>query len=300
MKPQAAGLIRGVPAMSFVLITPVKNEEACIEETLKSVVSQTMRPAEWIIVSDNSTDTTEDIIRPYAEEHAFIRLVQNTDREKRDMASRIFAIKFGIKDLKHDSYTFIGILDGDIRLDPDYYERIHRKFTEDEELGLAGGALYEKMGDLFVDQKINENSVAGGVQLFRRECYEAIGGLTPLPRGGTDSVAEVMVRMHGWRTRTFSDIPFFHLRPVNAATGSFFYGKRQLGERDYLIGNHFLFELFRCAFRVFERPYVIASLIRLVGFMGLWIRKSERSIPAPVVRFKQAEQLKRLKSMFIR
>ena len=286
--------------MSFVLITPVKNEEACIEETLKSVIRQTVRPTEWIIVSDNSTDGTEEIIRPYTEKYDFVRLLQNTDRQKRDMASRIFAIQFGIENLNHDSYSFIGILDGDIRLDSNYYELILKEFQKDESLGLAGGALYEKSGDVFVDQKINENSVAGAVQLFRRECYEAIGGLPPLPRGGTDSVAEVMVRMHGWRTHTFSHIPFYHLRPVNAATGGFFYGKRQLGERDYLIGNHFLFELFRCAYRVFERPYVIASAIRLLGFMGLWIKSSERSIPEDVVHFKQDEQLRRLRLMFSR
>jgi biofilm PGA synthesis N-glycosyltransferase PgaC len=284
--------------MSFVLITPVRNEEAHIEETLVSMVNQTVRPAEWVIVSDNSTDRTDEIIRPYAEEHSFIRLVENTNRKERDMAARIHAIEFGIESLTIDSYSFIGILDGDIRIDPTYYQSILEKFRLNEKLGLAGGALHQKIGNRFVDQKIHEESVAGGVQLFRRECYESIGGLIPLPKGGTDSVAEVMVRMHGWKTQTFGDIPFYHLKPINSATGSFFYGKWQLGERDYMIGNHLLFELFRCVYRATDRPIIISSIIRLAAYLGMFLRRKKRSIPDDVLKYKQGEQLGRLKSMF--
>ncbi|MBT3192210.1 MAG: glycosyltransferase family 2 protein [Verrucomicrobia bacterium] len=284
--------------MSFVLITPVRNEESTIEETLLSMVNQTVRPAEWVIVDDNSTDQTYARAKPYADAHGFIHLVRNTNRKERDMAARIHAIEFGIENLTTDDYAWIGILDGDIKLDPTYYESMLAKFEACPNLGLAGGALYEKMGDLFVDQRIHEDSVAGGVQLFRRECYEAIGGLTPLPKGGTDSLAEVMVRMHGWKTKTFSDTPFYHLRPLNAETGSFFYGKFQLGERDYMIGNHVLFQLFRCAYRIKERPYVISSILRLLGYTWLWASRSKRYFPDDVVRFKQAEQLHRLKRLF--
>ncbi len=286
--------------MSFVIISPVKNEADCIEETLKSMVAQTARPLEWVIVNDHSTDRTAEIIKPYAEEYDFIRLVNNRDQQRRDMATRIHAIEFGIDSLTTENYAYIGILDGDIKLDSDYYEKMLAKLAADNTLGLVGGALYEKIGEQFVDQRIHEDSVAGGVQLFRRECYETIGGLTPMPKGGTDSLAEVMVRMAGWRTRTFSDTPFYHLRPLNAETGTFFYGKFQLGERDYMIGNHPFFQLFRCAYRIRERPYVISSVIRLFGYCWQWMRRSKRYFPDAAVQFKQAEQLQRLRSLFSR
>lgn len=284
--------------MSYVLVTPVRDEEAYIEETLRSVVNQTERPDEWIIVSDGSTDRTDEIIQPYADSHPFINFIRNRDKTPRDFASQVFTIAIGLKQLTNQSSAFIGFLDGDIRLDPTYYQTMLTEFKSDEKLGLAGGALHQKIGDRFVDQKISEDSVAGGVQLFRRACFEAIGGYIPIPKGGFDSVAEVMARMQGWKTKTFSDIPFYHLKTMNSATGSLLYAKWQQGERDYLIGNHALFELFRCAYRASERPYVFSSAIRLAAYAWLWLRRGDRAIPREVVRFKQSEQLGRLRSIF--
>ena len=286
--------------MSYVLVTPARNEEAYIEETLKSVVAQEERPDRWIIVSDGSTDCTDAIIEGYAAEHPFIRLMRKEGGTTRDFASCVFTMLMGIEAMQDISYDFVGILDADIRLDASYYRAILKRFHDDPKLGLAGGALYQRFGDRFVDQKIAEDSVAGGVQLFRRECYEDIGGLIPIPNGGWDPVAEVTARMKGWTTQTFGDIPFYHLKPMNSAAGSYLYTKWQVGERDYLIGNHPLFELFRCAFRVKEPPFVISSLFRLAAYVKCWITRTKRPIPKDVIAFKQQEQLARLKKLFRR
>ena len=212
--------------MSYVLVTPARNEEAYIEETLKSVVAQEERPDRWIIVSDGSTDCTDAIIEGYAAEHPFIRLMRKEGGTTRDFASCVFTMLMGIEAMQDISYDFVGILDADIRLDASYYRAILKRFHDDPKLGLAGGALYQRFGDRFVDQKIAEDSVAGGVQLFRRECYEDIGGLIPIPNGGWDPVAEVTARMKGWTTQTFGDIPFYHLKPMNSAAGSEMAGRR--------------------------------------------------------------------------
>ena len=284
--------------MSYILITPVRNEEAYIEETLKSVASQAVPPSEWVIVSDGSTDRTDEIIAAHAEKHPFIHSVGNVERGAHSFASKVFAIETGLANLTNKDYAFIGILDGDIRLDSTYYQSILDRFHEDKTLGLAGGALLQKIGNRFVDQKINADSVAGGAQVFRRECYEQIGGFIPMPKGGIDSVAEVMARMHGWKTRTLTNIPFYHLKPMNSATGSLFYAKWQIGERDYLIGNHPLFELIRCVYRALERPYIISSIIRLAAYVTLWVRKPESPVPIDVIKYKRREQLKRLGALF--
>ncbi len=286
--------------MSYTLVTPVRDEETYIEETLRSVVNQTVLPAEWVIVSDGSTDRTDEIVQPYADKHPFIRFIRNTDQTPRDFASQVFTIAIGLKQLTNQNSAFIGFLDGDIRLAPTYYQSILAEFQRDEALGLAGGALHQKVGDLFVNQKLSEDSVAGGVQLFRRACFDAIGGYIPIPKGGFDSVAEVMARMQGWKTQTFNNIPFYHLKPINSASGHYLATKWQMGERDYLIGNHPLFELFRCVYRSLERPYIISSIIRLAAYSSLWIKRSKRPIPDDVVLYKHGEQLERVRSIFCR
>ena len=286
--------------MSYVLITPVKNEEAYIEETLASVVAQTERPEEWVVVSDGSTDRTDAIIQPYADAHPFINFVRNTNTAGRDFASQVYTMNIGCEALKTTAYDLIGFLDGDIRLDPSYYETMLARVKEDEALGIVGGAFHQKIGDRFIDQKVSEDSVAGGVQLFRRACYEAIGGFIPMSMGGFDAIAEVMARMHGWKTQTFSDTPFYHLKPLNAGTGNCFAGQWQMGQRDYLIGNHPLFQLFRCAYRAREKPIVLSAVIRLAGFLWALLKRSNRPIPRDVVAYKQDEQIQRLKAMFSR
>ena len=59
----------------YVLITPARNEAAFIEKTIESVVAQTIRPVRWVIVSDGSTDGTDDIVRKHAAKHDWIELV---------------------------------------------------------------------------------------------------------------------------------------------------------------------------------------------------------------------------------
>ena len=51
--------------LKYVLITPARNEEEFIEKTILSVISQTVLPQKWIIVSDHSTDRTNEIVEKY-------------------------------------------------------------------------------------------------------------------------------------------------------------------------------------------------------------------------------------------
>jgi hypothetical protein len=48
----------------FVVSTPVRNEAAHLEFTMRSMVSQTILPSEGGIVDDGSTDRTGEIIWP--------------------------------------------------------------------------------------------------------------------------------------------------------------------------------------------------------------------------------------------
>ena len=63
-------------ALKYVLITPARNEQAFIEGTIRSVVSQTVLPIKWVIVSDGSTDGTDAIVRGYADRGVVLERVE--------------------------------------------------------------------------------------------------------------------------------------------------------------------------------------------------------------------------------
>ena len=183
---------------SYVLITPARNEEHYIGRTIRAVVSQSKRPKRWVIVNDNSTDGTADIVKEYIHGHRFISLISAHKKGQRNFASKVFSFLDGYELLKDVDYQFIGNLDADVTFGPDYFERVLDEFSKNEKLGVAGGFVYEQREGQFVSRANNTTrSVAGAVQLFRRQCYEDIEGFTPLKFGCEDTAALIKSRMLG-------------------------------------------------------------------------------------------------------
>src|SRR6478735_4475108 len=95
------------PSPTYVLITPARNEQEHLESTIQSVVSQTMLPLRWVIVSDGSTDQTEAIAGRYAERYPWITLVVKRDREGRDFAGKVAAFNAGLDTVKHLDFDIV-------------------------------------------------------------------------------------------------------------------------------------------------------------------------------------------------
>jgi glycosyltransferase involved in cell wall biosynthesis len=279
----------------YVLVTAAYNEEVYIEKVLRSVVSQSVLPKKWIVVSDGSTDRTDEIVRTYAERYEFIQLHRITERHDRNFAAQVHAINLGFAQLRGMEYDYIGNLDADISLECTYFARLLRRFEMDTHLGLAGGSIYEESHGQFRYRKNNNlRSVAHGVQMFRRECLKALGGYVPLPYGGPDWHAEVTARMNGWRVEAFADLPAFHHRPTGTAAGLLRYWYRQ-GLMDFSLGSHPLFEVVKVATRVPRRPYVLGAFARLLGFVWAHCSGDRRPVSGEFVQFLRNEQKKRLR-----
>ncbi len=299
--PQADPIFRsdGLPparehSKKYVLVTPAHNEESYIEKSIKAVISQTILPSEWIIVSDRSTDATDKIAEKYAAEYPFIRLIKLPPGEGRDFASKVIAFRSGYQALTAADYEYVGNLDADVSFAPDYYESVIRRFEEEERLGIAGGVILELIGGSFRKQISGLHSIAGAVQLFRRECFEQIGGFVPIRFGGEDSVAEVMARMKGWDVRAFNELEVYHHRRVSGSAG-LLKARFRCGIMHYQIGYHPAFQLASTVYRLSERPFVIGSLLTLVGYGWASIRRVERPLSEAFVRYTAAEQLSRLR-----
>ena len=278
---------------SFALLTAAFNEEAYIEETIKSVLAQVTLPKIWVIVSDGSTDRTDEIVRRYTENHSFIRFIRRDKDQNRGFASKVFALRAGLQSLSLETFQFIGHLDADISLEPSYFTVLFKKFAEEPALGLAGGWFSEKIGGEFrLSRGSSPASVPGALQMFRRACYEDIGGLLPIEYGGEDWHAEVMAHKCGWQVRSFPELTVRHLRESGTADSSMRYSYRQ-GIADYSLGSHPIFELAKLARRVTWRPYVIGALARLSGFIAAHFSR-ERIVPPDFVAFLRKQQMARL------
>ncbi len=282
---------------AYVLITPAKNEGRHIERLIQSVVAQTVRPAKWIIVSDGSTDDTEAIAEIYQQRHGFIDLVRKESSGARDFNSKVKAIELGLTRLEEIEYQYIGNLDADASLDPDYYETILRHFGRNKLLGIAAGATVDVIDGVLHKTLSSSDSVGGIAQFFRRECWEQIGGYWPMRLGGEDATAEIMARMNGWEVKKIEKLTVYHHREMG--TGSWGLWDRRIyqGRHFYSLGHHPLFFALKCVYRIREKPYVLGSLLLMMGYLWAYFCRERTQTPQRVVNFLQAEQLEKLNSM---
>lgn len=280
---------------TYVLVTAARNEEAYIERTIKSVLDQTVRPLKYVVVDDGSTDRTDEIGQRYAAEHDFIEYLHLSSNTERDFACQVYGQHAGVECLKDLEYDFVGMLDADISFEPDYYERLLKEFQQNPRLGLAGGQLYDLNQGKWHQQKVNLSlNVSGPVQMFRRQCFEDIGGYIPMAKGGQDAVAEVMTRQHGWEVATFPDLKVLHYRPTGTEGLSVFSARFRDGSSDYLMGYHPLFETAKCLQRFFEKPYLIGGMSRLSGYCWSWLRGEERTVSREYIKYLRREQIQRI------
>ena len=200
------------------------------------------------------------------------------------------AFNLGLEIARHIEYEFIGNLDADISLEPDYFERVLFEFRKDHALGLAGGMVSSLTNGEFVRQDVSLDSVAGAVQLFRRMCFEQVGGYVPLPLGGIDAAAEIMARMKGWRVRTFPYLHVLEHRRTGSAKASPLGSRIREGRRLYALGYDFWCYCLRCLYRLIERPRIIGSGAGLFGFLQGMFKREPIVLPIEVVHYLRAEQ----------
>jgi glycosyltransferase involved in cell wall biosynthesis len=285
--------------MNYVLITPAHNEEAFIEKTLGSVCAQTSPPKRWIIVDDGSTDRTAEIVESYAKRHPWIELVRRVQDRDRNFASKAHAVHTGLERANSLQFEILGNLDADVSFGPDYMEFLMQRFSEDPDLGVAGTPFtQERHYDSSKDSFEGENYVAGPCQLFRRECFQDIGGYVPNRAGGLDWIAVMTARMKGWKVRAFPEKRFHHYRTLGTAGRGDLRAFFSYGEKDYRLGGSPVWQLFRVVYRMAKKPVLLGGLALLSGYCWAAIRGVERSVTPELMRFHRREQMKKLRAIF--
>jgi glycosyltransferase involved in cell wall biosynthesis len=292
--------------LRYALVTPARNEADLIEQTIRSVVAQTVPPSKWVIVSDGSTDGTDEIVKRYASQCSWIELVRMPERRDRQFAAKAHAFNAGCARLKDVPFDIIGNLDADITFDSEYLAYLLEKFSANPRLGVAGTPFVEDHDrtdkHTYAHQFADASHVSGACQMFRKKCFDEVGGYIPVKAGAIDWIAVTTARMKGWQTRTFTEKVCFHHRKLGVGSGS--HGKLRMrfhyGRKAYSVGGHPVWECLRGVFQMRQRPFVLGGLWFISGYVSAALRRTDRVVSPELMRFHRAEQMGRLGRIFKR
>lgn len=285
--------------LKYVLITPAWNEEKHLEGLICSVTAQTILPVQWVIVSDGSTDRTDEIVRSAASRFPWIVLLRLERDSDRNFAGKAYAVNAGYVSVKQLAFDLVGNLDADMTLPPDTYEFLLSRFETIPNLGVAGTPFVEDTGNpgSHAHTFSNLEHVSGACQLFRRRCFEQIGGYRPIKGGGIDWVAVTTARMHGWTTRTFLERICVHHRSMGTADRSPVKARFRHGQEDYFVGNHLLWEIVRSLFQMKNQPLILGGLCLFSGYVYAWLSGKPNPIPSELRLFHRREQANRMRKL---
>jgi biofilm PGA synthesis N-glycosyltransferase PgaC len=280
--------------LSYVLITPARNEKENIEQTIQSVIHQVFLPKKWVIVSDGSTDGTDDIVMRYLPNNPCIEFVRLSEHRDRNFSAKVNCFNVGYEKVNDLDFDVIGNLDADISFGSDYFEFLLSRFQEEPGLGVAGTPFIEE-GKHYDYRFTNIEHVSGACQLFRRKCFEEIGGYTPIKGGGIDWVAVTTARMKGWKTRTFPEKTCLHHRKMGTGNANAIMIWFRQGRKDYFLGNHPLWEIFRTIYQMTKKPIFTGGALLMLGFTWAAITGMNKPISMELQQFIRREQMMRLK-----
>ena len=186
--------------MNYVIITPVFNEEKYLDVYIKSIINQSSKPLEMVMVDDSSTDDSANIIKEYSSNHTWIKYVHHSSLASKQQGSKVVAaFRHGVLSLSNLDYNVISKIDADLELPPNYFKTIMNAFQEDRQLGIVGGQIMEFSDGKWIVIPQSYYEVRGALKSYSAECYRAMGGIKPYL--GWDGL-DIMTAWHqGWKTK---------------------------------------------------------------------------------------------------
>ncbi|WP_425401101.1 glycosyltransferase [Aeoliella sp.] len=276
----------------YLIVTPCRDEAEFLPRTIASVAAQTIQPKKWIIVDDGSTDSTPEILQEAAAQYSFIEVMRCDPSRKRNVGPGVIeTFRAGLEQVELAEYDFLCKLDADLEFSPVYFERLLHEFASDPWLGTISGKTYLKDEHGEREEHIGDENSVGAAKLYRRECFEEIGGFVPYV--GWDAIDGHMCRLSGWKARSIRDIDvrIHHLRRIGSSQNSFWEGRLRWGRGKYFIGSAWYYVLAASAYRMFEKPYVVSGVGILLGYAeAVWRRHrrfEQEDVRAALRRFER-------------
>lgn len=281
-----------VKSTKYVVITPVRDEEAHLASTIESMIHQTVLPIEWVIVDDGSKDKTGEIIDHYAGSYPWIRAVHRKDRGFRKAGGGVVdAFNDGYQALARTDWEFIAKFDGDLTFETDYFEKCFDEFDRDPRLGVGGGTIFYLVDGFKRFEEAPAFHVRGATKIYRKLCWDDIGGFWPAP--GWDTIDEVKANRLGWASRSFPHLHLRHHRGTGLADGVWS-SLIKYGRANYICGYHPLFMVSKCIARLTQKPFVIGSFGLMCGYVSGYFLRTTRVDDQATIKYLRTQQLSRL------
>jgi poly-beta-1,6-N-acetyl-D-glucosamine synthase len=276
----------------YTVITPVRDEEKYIENVFKSMISQQVIPTEWIIIDDGSTDKTGSIVDGYSSKYKWIRVIHRKDRGFRKSGNGVVdAVNEGLHSLSTSDWEFLVKLDGDLSFGPDYFKKCFQHFVDEPALGIGGGDIYHDVEGKLILEKNPAFHVRGATKIYRKACWNALGGLIAVP--GWDTLDEVKANMLGWKTHSFADLRLVHHKYTGSADG-LWGGWVKNGRANYISGYHPAFMILKCISRTFKKPYLISGFGLFYGFVSGYFKGIPQVSDRALIKYLRKQQMNRI------
>lgn len=278
--------------MNYYIVIPAHNEEEFISLTLESLVSQTLLPKKVIIVNDNSTDSTAEIVQAFAKDNPFITLVEKKSSAIHLPGSKVIqAFQKGFETLD-ENYDVIVKLDADLIFPNNYFETITKHFNSDPTIGMVGGFCYiEKNGDWVLENLTDKDHIRGALKAYRKETFEQIGGLRP--QMGWDTVDELLCKFYNWKVVTDASLKVKHLKPTGANYNKT--ARYKQGEAFYTLGYGFWITSIASAKLSFMKKKPLLFFDYIQGFLKAKSEKKPLMVTAEQAKFIRNYRLKKMK-----
>ncbi len=278
--------------MNYYIVIPAHNEEAFIALTLQSLISQTVLPKKVVVVNDNSTDKTAEIVTAFAKENPFITLVNKTSEAIHLPGSKVIqAFHKGFETLDED-YDVIVKLDADLILPNNYFETVLNIFEKDATIGMAGGFAYiEKNGQWILENLTDKDHIRGAFKAYRKECFQQIGNLKPAM--GWDTVDELLSKFYGWKVVTDTSLIVKHLKPTGANYNKT--ARYKQGEAFYTLGYGFLITSIASAKLAMMKKKPLLFLDYIKGFVKAKSAKTPLLVTPEQAKFIRKYRLQKMK-----
>jgi glycosyltransferase involved in cell wall biosynthesis len=261
-----------------IVITPAKDEEDNLPDLIKSVGNQSIPPLLWVIVDDGSVDSTPTLIKEAENKYPFIKSLRLGPHPRDIGAHYAYVCKMGFDfaidycEKNEVQLDYISLVDGDMSIEPDFFEKIFFEFDKNSNLGIVSGGVYYKKVDKIILEETSGKLPRGGCRVWNYNCFKETDGyqISICP----DSVSNVKAILRGWEIMQLQNAVSVQSRPTSGAEG-LWRGFISNGNYAYCLNKNPVLVFMNFIHFIIKKPHYI-GIAYLYGYLISTLKRSTK------------------------